>query len=34
MVTKLSEKQFTDMSDDTSTVYFNCNLLDYMENAV
>ena len=34
MVTKLSEKQFTDMSDDSFTVYFNCNLLDYMENAV
>ena len=30
MVKKLSEKQFTDMSDDTFTVYFNYNLLDYV----
>ena len=34
MVKKLSEKQFTNTSDDTFTVYFNYNLLDYMENAV
>ena len=34
MVKKLSEKQFTNISDDTFTVYFNYNLLDRMENAV
>ena len=38
MVKKLSEKQFTNMSDDTFTIhvyiYFNYNLLDCMENAV
>ena len=34
MVKKLSEKQFTNMSDDTFTIYFNYNLLDGMENAV
>ena len=28
MVKKLSEKQFTNMSDDTFTEYFNYNLLD------
>ena len=35
MVKKLSEKQFTNMRDDTVfTIYFNYNLLDGMENAV
>ena len=34
MVKKLSEKQFTNMSDDTFTIYFNYNLMDGMENAV
>ena len=31
---KLSGKQFTNMSDDTFTIYFNYNLLDCMDNAV
>ena len=30
MVKKLSEKEFTNISDDTFTVYFNYNLLDCM----
>ena len=29
MVKKLSEKQFTNMSDDTFTKYFNYNCLDW-----
>ena len=31
---KLSGKQFTNMSDDTFTIYFNYNLLDCLDNAV
>ena len=34
MVKKLSEKQFTNMSDDTFTEYFNYNLVDCMANVV
>ena len=31
---KLSGKQFTNMSDDTISIYFNYNLLDCMDNVV